>query len=76
MNTKNPIMYRTFIVVLIAHVLLLTACAGQQAAQELAGLEVSTMMEYKSVINNSISVENDYYKKSSDYLSTIVRTVF
>jgi CRISPR/Cas system CMR-associated protein Cmr5 small subunit len=69
MNTKNTGKHRVSIIVLIANVLLLTACAGQQAAQELAGLEVSTMMEYKQVINDSVSGEERYYKKVKEHLS-------
>jgi hypothetical protein len=44
-------------------------CAGQQAAQELAGLEMSTMLEYKRLINKSISEENKYYERALKQLS-------
>lgn len=59
MKTKQYLSrYSAFI---LASSLLLTACAGQQAAQELAGLEISTLIEYKQAINKSIAAENDYY---------------
>lgn len=63
MKTKQYISKkRIFKITLLATTFLLTACAGQQAAQELAGLEISTMMEYKQAIDNTISNEDKYYK--------------
>lgn len=59
---------RIAILIILCHALLLTACAGQKAAQDLAGLEMSTMLEYKRLINNSISEETKYYKTASEQL--------
>ncbi|MGR9045958.1 MAG: hypothetical protein ACU83N_11720 [Gammaproteobacteria bacterium] len=56
------------IIVPLTAILLLTACAGQQAAKELAGLEISTLMEYKKIINQSIAAENNYYRNSLNTL--------
>ncbi|MDO9149982.1 MAG: hypothetical protein Q8K07_19915 [Methylicorpusculum sp.] len=70
MNTTYYRCKRLFsIVSLLTASLLLTACAGQQAAKELAGLEIASMLEYKQTINQSITTENSYYKKSLDTLS-------
>ena len=60
---------RISILIILANAVLLTACAGQQTAQELAGLEMSTMLEYKQLINKTISEENTYYKTASEQLS-------
>lgn len=57
------------IVTLLTMILLLTACAGQQAAKELTGLEIASMLEYKQTINQSISAEENYYKKAANSLS-------
>lgn len=60
-----------FLVVL--SMLILTGCAGQQSARQLAGLEMVTMLEYKQAINQSVFQETDYYKKASEQLENNFR---
>ena len=44
--------------------LFLTACAGQQSARHLAGLEIATMIDYKKEVNNKIAAEERYYQEA------------
>lgn len=60
---------RISIILIFLNMLLLTACAGQQSAQQLAGLEIATMLDYKQAINKTIAAEGKYYKDAAKQLT-------
>jgi hypothetical protein len=58
---NNYQIYKAFVYL---NILFLSACAGQQSARELAGLEIATMLDYKQAINKTITAENRYYESA------------
>lgn len=48
---------------------LITACAGQQTAKDLSGLEIRAMLDYKHKIRNAITKEEQYYKNATETIN-------